>query len=277
MGCSITNIGECVVEFLFEFILDLINTAIKPLLNLIEKFLSEPVKISLFSEPWSIIIYIISMFYGLILVYIGLKFMLSGESPQDRENAKSSLRNIIIMMILIQSSFILYSVLLDLSGALTKTMLDLTGDEFFKLTFDSFTSFALELLLLGLYLIHLIIVILILIIRYIAVSAGVLLFVFGIFFYYIPFLQSFGKFILYTLGALIFIPFFYSIVFLASSKIIELSIFKHYKILVMIGSLDIIIFGTLIILLFVLIKAALSILKPVTKVVTVVSTVAAAV
>jgi len=273
MGCSITNIGECIVEFFFDFILDLINDAIEPLLKLVKYFLSEPVKISLFSEPWSIIIYIISMFYGLVLVYIGLKFMLSGDSPEKREGAKSSLKNIIIMMILIQSSFILYSVLLDLSGALTKTMLDLTGDKFFRLSFDSFSSFALELLLLGVYLVHLVAVILILAMRYIAVSAGVLFFVIGIFFYFIPFLQNFGKFILYTLGSLIFIPFFYSIIFLVSSKIIQINAFREFKILIMIGSLDIIIFGTLFILLFVLIKATLSIMKPVKEVVTVVSSV----
>ncbi|MBR9704640.1 hypothetical protein GOV12_04460 [Candidatus Pacearchaeota archaeon] len=277
MICSITNIGECVVEFLFKFILDLINTVIKPLLNLIKFFLSEPVNTSLFSEPWSIIIYILSLTYGLILVYIGLKFMLSGNSPEQRESAKSSLRNIIIMIILIQSSFIIYSLILDISGALTGTILDLTGDDFFRLTFNSFSSFALELIFLGLYLLHLLVVLLILIIRYIVVSAGVLFFVLGIFFYFISLLQNFGKLILYTLGTLIFIPFFYSIVFLAASRIIELSIFSHIKILIMIGSLDIIILGTLIMLLFVLIKAALKIAGPVSKLVTIVSSVAAAI
>jgi len=273
MGCSITSLHECVVEFLFEFILDLINTAIEPLLGLIEKFLTEPVKTSLFSEPWSIIIYILSLSYGLILVYIGIKFMVSGESPEQRESAKSSLKNIIIMIILIQSSFILYSVLLDLSGALTKTILDLTGDDFFRLTFESFSSFALELTFLGLYLFHLLVVILILVIRYITVSAGVIFFVLGIFFYFIPFMQNFGKLILYTLCTLIFLPFFYSIVFLTSSKVIELNTFRHFKILIMIGSLDIIIFGTLLLLLFVIIKAALKVITPATKIAKVISAV----
>ena len=271
MGCSITNIGECVVEFLFEFILDLINTAIKPLLNLIEKFLSEPVKISLFSEPWSIIIYMLSLFYGILLLIVGFRFLVSGYSPEQREKAKKSLANILIMMVLIQASFILYSLVLEIVASMTAVIYGSIPSNFFLATTDGFSNIGLELIMIIPYVLTLLITLIFLALRYICVGIGVVFCAIGIFFYFIEPLESYGKLIINYLGVLIFLPFFYSIILLASSKFLEVGVFSEMKILVMIGGFSLVNLFTIILVLFVIFKATNAVATPVKQIVTLVN------
>ena len=54
MACSITNLGDCVAEALFEFILNLLNLASRPFLDLIKKFLIEPVNVITFVDIWGL-------------------------------------------------------------------------------------------------------------------------------------------------------------------------------------------------------------------------------
>lgn len=261
MACDITNIGECIAEALFSFVLDLLDSASRPFLDLIKKFLTQPVSIGAFADIWAIIVYILSMFYGLLLVWIGLKFIISGESPEQREKAKADLKSIIIMMILVQGSYHLYELALAVSASLTGVVFDMISNSFFRLTLESISSFGFDLIFGILYILHLIVVLSLVLLRYIFVSAGVILFALGIFFYFIPFLHQYGKLILNGLGVLIFIPFFYSIIFLIGSKIAELHEFSGMKTLIMVGTLDIIILSTFLLLLFVIVKTATKVKK----------------
>lgn len=265
MACSITNIGECVAEALFDFILDLLNSASRPFLDLIKKFLTEPVSVLAFADLWAIIVYILSMFYGLLLVWIGLKFIISGENPEEREKAKSDLKSIIIMMVLVQGSFHLYQLFLAISASLTNVVFDMIANSFFRLSLESISNFGFDFIFGILYILHLIVVLVLVLLRYIFVSAGVILFAIGIFFYFIPFLQSYGRLILNGLGVLVFLPFFYSLAFLVGAEIAELDQFSSIKTLIMVGTLDIIILFTGLLLLFVIVKAATKV-KKVTKV-----------
>jgi len=266
MGLSLKDFAAYVIEKFFDFLLSLINGALKPFLDLVKKFMSEPVKLSVFVESWAIIVYILSMFYGLLLVFIGLRLIVSGESAEQREKSKRSLRNTIIMMILIQGSYHLYSVIIDISAALTKTMLNLTGSSFFKITLSSYSSFGFELVLSVIYLIVLLITLLLLVFRYIFVSSGVLFFVIGIFMYFIGPLNQYGRLIVNCLLTLIFLPFFYSIIFLSSSKLLNIDSLINYKTLIMIGAFTLVILITCIMVLFVIVKAALKVAGPVGQV-----------
>ena len=68
----------------------------------------QKVPIQLFAGLWAIIIYVLSMFYALLMIYAGFQFIISGYDAQKRENAKAWLRNIVIMIILVQASFFIY-------------------------------------------------------------------------------------------------------------------------------------------------------------------------
>jgi len=254
---DLEGFGDYIVEKLFGFIVRLLNMALQPFVDLIKKFMSEPVNPSVFAEAWTIIVYILSMFYGLLLIYVGFKFIISGESPEEREKAKSSLKNIIIMMILVQASYHLYNLIISISSALTKVVLNLTSDSFFIITSKP-ENIGFDIVLAVFYLIILIITLLVLMLRYIFVSSGVIFFALGIFFYFISPLNQYGRLIINFLMACIFLPFFYAIVFLAGSK---LAVGSSYKTLIMISSFALVLLFTGLICLFVIAKSVINVKK----------------
>jgi len=274
MACSLTDPAGCIVGALFGFVIDLINMSLQPFLSTVKYLLSEPVNISIFAGVWGIIIYILSMFYGILLIWIGIKFILSGESPVEREKAKTSLKNTIIMMVLVQISYYLYDLIINVSSSLTKVILNITGNNFFILTYDN-GNLGLQILFLGMYLLNLVITALILSLRYICVSVGVVFFAIGIFLYFFDPLQDYGKLIINGLIALIFLPVFYSLIFLACSKLVEVESLQDIKLLITVGAFSLIIIGTIVVVLFVIIKAAMKVIRPVVKVASTVATVAA--
>jgi len=274
MSCGITNLGSCLVEKLFEFVVYILNLPVKPLLSLIENLMTQSVNISLFSSTWATMVYMLSLFYGLFLLFVGFKFLVSGYSPEEREKAKRALTNILLMIVLVQASFILYQLVIDLASSMTAVMFNMIGKSFFLLTSDSFSNIGLEILLLLPYLSLLVSAIIVLTIRYICVSIGVVFAAIGVFLYFIGPFQSYGKLILNYLGVLIFLPFIYSIILLASSKFLSLTVFKDMKIVVMIGAFGLINLVTIFLVLFVIIKAANAVSGPASKIVKVAGMVA---
>jgi hypothetical protein len=264
--CGITNLGSCLVENLFEFLLYILNLPIKALLILINNLMIEPVNIQIFASTWSIIIYILSLFYGILLLITGFRFMLSGHSPEQREKAKRELMNNILMIIFVQASFFVYKLILEVISSMSAVVFSLIQDDFFLITIDSLGNIGLELVLLIPYIAVLVTTLIFLTLRYICVGIGVVFFAIGIFFYFIEPLSQYGKLILNYLFVLMTLPFFYSIIFLASSKFLELPIFANMKIIVMIGAFALVDVFTILLVLFVVIKAASSLSGPITTV-----------
>jgi hypothetical protein len=267
-SCGITNLGSCLVEKLFEFIVYILNLPVKPLLALINNLMVEPVNIQIFAGTWSVIIYMLSMFYGILLLITGFRFMVSGYSPEQREKAKKSLMNVILMMVLIQTSFFLYDLILQVVASMTAVIYGMIPESFFLVTSDGFANIGLELVMIIPYVFILVITLIFLAIRYIFVGMGVIFFAIGIFMYFIEPLESYGKLILNYLGVLICLPFIYSIILLASSKFLETDTFSNMKILVMIGGFCLVNLLTLFLVIFVIFKAANS--RPIKQIVSVV-------
>lgn len=259
MACDITNLGSCLVQALFDFISGTLNTAIQPLLSLVQNLLKSPVNLSLFSGLWAIIVYLLSMFYALLIMYSGFQFIISSESPQKRENAKSWLRNIIIMIVLIQASFFLYELVVQIGSLLTTGTLGLVTNNFFQITADSAQNSSLDLIFFVFYVITLILTCLILIIRYGIVAIGVFLFPLGIFFYFINPLRSYGIIILNFLGIAAFVTFLDSILLVGFSQLVNISLFSNIQILVMISAFGLIDLLMLFLLFFSIIKAAFNV------------------
>lgn len=272
--CGITNLASCIAQEFFNFLLGILNAPIQPILDLIYSLLTQPVNIDIFKDVWGTIVYILSMFYGLLLIYVGFKFMLSGYSPERRERAKASLANIIIMMVLVQASFYIYSLILQLDSSVTTVVFNMVQRNFFLLTVDNISNVGLEFLLLIPYLANVVLTLILLTLRYMIVSIGVLFFVIGIFFYFIDPLKEYGRLILNFLFVTISLTFFYSLIFLASAKMLDIDTFANMKILVMIGAFSFVNLATLFLALFVAIKSALKVASPVMKIASVVQSVA---
>ena len=237
--CGLLNLASCIPQKIYEFIINILNAPIQPLLYFTKSLLTEPVQLSLFSSLWAIMLYIISLFYGLLMLYSGLNFMLSGYNAVKRAKAKEWFRNIFIMIILVQASYFIYSLVVDMGSLLTAGIINLVDKQFFMITADNIINIGLQFFFSMFYVVILLFTILVLTLRYIIVAVGVVFVPIGIFFYFIPPLNSYGRLILNFLGICIFITFFDAIIFLVCSRLIEIQLFENFKILVMIASFTI--------------------------------------
>lgn len=254
--CGLLNLATCIPQKFFEFIMGIFNAPIQPLLNFTKSLLTEPVNLSLFGQIWAIIMYILSLFYGLLLLYAGFNFMISGHDIIKREKAKEWLRNILIMIVLIQMSYFIYSVFIDISSLLTTAIVNMVNAKFFLLTADNIVNLGLELLFGILYVLTLLFTVILLTLRYVTVAIGVVFIPFGIFLYFIPPLNSYGRLIINFLGISIFVTFFDSLILLIGSKIVEIALFENFKVLVMITCFSIVNWLMFYLLFFSAIKSA---------------------
>ena len=249
--------------------LNILNAPIQPFLELTLNLLSEPINLNLFFSMWVIIVYVISMFYGLMLVASGFNFIISGHDVVKRENAKQWLRNIVIMIILIQASFFIYQLAIDLSSIITSAVLTLVDPDFFLISVDDIGDIGLAIVFALIYVLVLIVTALILVIRYAFVAIGVVLLPLAIFFYFLPPLKSYGSLILNFLGIAIFITFFDVILLAGFSKLVDLAIFGGMQILVLISAFMIINVFMILLMFFSIVKAGLNVYTDVKKVVSV--------
>ncbi|MEK6858367.1 MAG: hypothetical protein AABX53_00450 [Nanoarchaeota archaeon] len=259
MACGLVNLGSCLPQVFFEFILDILNAPIQPFLQLTLDLLSEPINLSLFISLWVIIVYMLSMFYALLLVASGLSFMMSGYDVEKRENAKEWLRNIVIMIILVQASFFLYQLFIDLSAAITSATLTLIDPDFFLITINDISDLGLAILLSIVYIIVLIITTLILTLRYAFVAIGVVLLPIGIFMYFLQPLRAYGSLILNFLGIAVFVTFFDAVLLIGFSELVNIGIFSNMKILVLISAFLLIDVIMLFLMTFAIIRAGLNV------------------
>lgn len=232
MECSLDNLPSCMAEVFFEFALSLLKAPLEILLDFTKDLLIEPVKISLFSGLWVIVVYIISLFYGLFFLFAGFNFIISGNDVAKRENAKSWIANVILMILFVQVSFFLYDLILELGSLLTSGVFNLIDPDFFLPHISDLNGLGLELVLILPYISIIVFTMILLGLRYLFVSVGIVFFPLGIFFYFIPPLRPYGKVILSTLIVAIFATFFSSIILLGASKLMDLSLFNGFNIVI---------------------------------------------
>ncbi|MDP3699244.1 MAG: hypothetical protein Q8R47_06705 [Nanoarchaeota archaeon] len=258
--CGLTNLATCLPEKFFEFIISLLNTAIQPLLKLVQTLLTEPANVNTFQPLWAVIVYVISMFYGLFFLFAGFNLMISGYDSAKREKAKYWLRNVVLMIIFVQASFLIYSLILELSSLMTAGVINIIDPKFFLMTLDSGLNFGLQLSLLIPYIATLVITIILLGLRYLFAIVGVVFFPIAMFFYFIPPLQSYGKLITNLLLVVIFVPFFDAVMLFGASALLKVPVFTNFKIVLTIVAFTAVNLLMILLTIFAIIKAATSVL-----------------
>ena len=228
--CGLTNLAVCLPEKFLSYIAQALSLGIEPILKIIHYLLTEPVNINVLYPIWAIMVYVISLFYGLFFLFSGVNFIISGYDSAKRENAKAWIRNVVLMVLFVQASFLLYNLILEIASLLTTGVIELINPNFFLLTVDNITNFGLQFLLLVPYLAVLVLTILFLGLRYLVVVCGVLFFPLALFLYFIPPLQSYGKLILNITLMAIFVTFLDALLLLAASQLVNVGIFANFKI-----------------------------------------------
>ena len=255
--CSLKNIGSCLGETLYDFVLDVINAPVQPLITSFETLLSSSLPLAPFASFWSIIVYVLSFFYIFLFLYAGVQFMVSGYDAQKRAHAKESLKNALFLLILVQSSFYIYSLLVDINAYLTQGMLQLLSDRFF-LVADLGWDAGFEVIFVLLYMVQLLLGVLLLLLRFFLVTLGVVWFPIGIFLYFVPPLREYGKAIIHFFLGIIFVPFILTFIFIIGDKLLHIDIFSGMKSFVLITSLMIVNLTLLYITILTLLKAFVS-------------------
>jgi hypothetical protein len=163
---------------------------------------------------WQSIILIISSFYLLLFLAIGFMFLFSSLNPEKRMEAKEWLKNAFMMIVLVNLSFVLYNLLLELATAITQFMW-ITGFENF---FDPNTFSNMGAASLLLYGLAALLTAITLFVRHIFLLMGVVLFPIAIFLYYIPPLNVWGKMIFNLIGFALFMQFLDVVILVASNQ-----------------------------------------------------------
>ncbi len=236
MECSLLNLPACILESLGDFILSIINAPITPFLEVIKKLLMQPANVQVFGALWSVIIYIISAFYGLFILFAGFNLIISGYNAEKRERAKEWLQNTVLMILFVQASFLIYKLIAELAASITSGVVSIIDPNFFLFTLDSLMNIFLEIALGLFYVLVLFITVIVFSVNYLLASIGVLFFPFGLFFYFIPPLRDIGRFIISKLVFILFLPFFASLILLGAAELIKVGSFSMVKIVLMIGA-----------------------------------------
>ena len=106
--CGLLNLASCIPQKLYDYLINILNSPIQPLLILTKGLLTEPINLETFVSLWAIVLYVLSIFYGLLMLYSGFNFMISGYDVVKRTKAKEWFRNIFIMIVLVQASYFVY-------------------------------------------------------------------------------------------------------------------------------------------------------------------------
>jgi hypothetical protein len=175
-------------------------------------------------------VYIISMFYGLLFMWSGFQFMISGYDVVQREKSKAFLKNTVIMIVLVQASYFLYLLILEIADILTAGVVNMIPPNFFSSqSFGILDSILFQL-------ISIVLVVLLLIagllfaIRFVIVSLGVALFPIGIFCYFFEPLNDYGELIISFLFTNIFITFFSGLILVAFARMSLSPDFSDFRI-----------------------------------------------
>ena len=258
--CGLTNLATCLPEMLFSYFVSILNAALQGVLDVVYAMMTSSVNVSLFEPLWQVMVYVLSLFYGLFLLSAGFNFMISGYNASKRENAKAWIANIFFMVLSVQASYFLYDTMIGLAGTLTGSVINIIDPDFFLVNTSNFASVGLELVYVMPYLSILVFTMLLLGLRYIFLLFGVLFVPFAAFFYFIPPLRSYGKLILNVLLVLAFVPFFMAITLFGVSKMSSLLMFGGNSILA--ASLGFLAIDLMLIIatVFAIIKAAFGVL-----------------
>jgi hypothetical protein len=219
------DFGDWLVDSIFDRVLDILNAAIGPLSSFTVSLIQEPVNIELFFGLWAIMVYILSLFYGLLLMFAGFKFVISGYDAEKRFEAKEWLKKVVLMVVFVQASYYIYQISLDLFAGMAVGILEMVNPDFFVLTSHDWGSFGLTLIYSMVYLIILIVYALFMGARYLLVNVGVIMFPIGIFLYFFQPAQRLGEVILSVLFMMMSVPFFHAVIFLTGSRLVDIPVF----------------------------------------------------
>ena len=84
--------------------------------------LRKPPKVEKLYSPWARLVAVLCVLLVVQMYAVGMRYMVSGASPERRERAKESLKSALALFVLLPGSYFLYSSLLELAYAVSNYM-----------------------------------------------------------------------------------------------------------------------------------------------------------
>ncbi|MFH0714491.1 MAG: hypothetical protein V1847_01615 [Candidatus Diapherotrites archaeon] len=214
---SVTNLPGDIANAILDGFKQIVVDFVTPLLDLAKNFITTNPDPMQYQTYWQAILILISAFYLLVFFMVAFKFIVGSYDEVQRAEAKEWAKKAILIVVLCNASLLIYSLILQLGSAAALFMWNSAYEQLFQLQNLS----ALNFLLLILFAIAVLVALITLFVRYILVIVGIMAFPIGVFLYFIPPLQSYGKIILNTLGITIFLQVIDVLILVASSLLLN--------------------------------------------------------
>jgi len=196
---TISGLPQGIANALLDSLKQIFTGFAQPLLDVAKTLITSNIDPSHFQSLWLVFIAIINAFYLLLFLSVGLKFIIGSIDAVEREKAKEWFKKCFFMLVTVNASLLIYSLILEASSAIT---LFLWNSQFETLFNPSFPG--LDFLWAGVMALFVFLTAITLVIRQIILIIGIMLFPVGLFLYFIPPLEQYGKIILNILGITIF-------------------------------------------------------------------------
>jgi len=197
---SIAGIPQAVMDSFFGFIKAGFVSFVNPLFQVMKTLILYNINPFNYEGYWLTIVSIISCFYLLLFVVVGLKFLLGSYDAVQRLKAKEWFKGAVMLIIAVNASLLLYSLVLLLGSGTALVLWNPQLENFLSLNDLN----ALNLIWLIIVAIFAFLAMLTLILRQIFLIISVMLFPIGVFFYFIPPLKSGGSALLNLIFAFVF-------------------------------------------------------------------------
>jgi len=215
LSTSISQIPQAVVDSFIAFFKNEFVNFLSPLLVLAKAFLTTNPDPQALYGLWQVIVYIISLFYLLLFLIVGLLFIFSSFDSARRATAKDWFKSTVFLVVGVNASFLFYSLFLGLGSGIANYLWVSQFEQLFSTNALSGLNFVLLLVYAGAVLIAFITFF----VRYLLLLLGTVLFPIAIFFYFIPPLKTWGKMFLEILFAGVLMQIIDVIVFIGAAAV----------------------------------------------------------
>ncbi|MEK6974345.1 MAG: hypothetical protein AABW41_03880 [Nanoarchaeota archaeon] len=205
-----------IADFIKNFIFDFVNIPLNETIKNIIFFASMKIDISALKDLWLFIVMTLNSFYVLILSFHGIKLITNNDAI-SRSKSKNSLRNLIIIIIFVNSSYLIYESLLGFSHSVNSIFSNYISNDisYFEFRIDSLGNlFSYFFLLIASYSSLLAIGT-----RNFILMLGIVFFPLAGILYSFQNLKPYGAAIIEFLVILMFFPSVYSIIMISASKL----------------------------------------------------------
>ncbi|VVC03593.1 Uncharacterised protein [Candidatus Burarchaeum australiense] len=199
----LNNLPGCIAESIFTMIASGLIYSSQQFLNSALSFISASPDPNWFCGPYNNVMAILETLYSLALMGVGLYYVVQASDVEGRIKAKTWLKDVFFMIVVLTFSFYIFDALLSLNHYLTASFLSESTKDIFN-TNISFASIIFALVILLGVLFAAMLTFMTLLIRYLLIPFLLLMFPIAIFLYFMPFSKAWGRAFLKAIVIIVF-------------------------------------------------------------------------